>query len=154
MDSPRFVFDAFSPDFGSLIVPSIWGVVAILAALGVRFTQRIEPKIKNALILPMYFLVVLAVGSWGYRFYSIWRLKPLKIFNDRIETPYGVAKMTEIKDYFIRMDKKYQPFTSERAVDSIRFLFIIERGEKIHALSEGDYPIDSVLSKINTVYEE
>ena len=77
------------------------------------------------------------------------RLKPVKLYRTGIETPYGTAQLRDIKDFYIKKEVHYKPMQPNVIADSARYLFILEANDKGHVLSEGDYPIQEILAKMN-----
>ena len=99
------------------------------------------------------FLAVIASGFFLLRLLSQAKLKTVSIYNNRIETPYGEVRLQDIRDYYIKIERKYKPLNPNEITDSTRYFFIHEKSDKTHVLSEGDYLIDSILFKLNYVVD-
>jgi hypothetical protein len=127
----------------------------LLSLLAIIFylnkNAQIDAARRNVLILVLGLICLVVVSTFGFKLLSLWKLQSVKIYNTKIETPYGSTPLSNVKDFYIKLERKYKSLQPDKAVDSARYFFLIERHDKTHVLSEGDYPIDSILSKLNQV---
>ena len=99
------------------------------------------------------FIGVIALGTSAMKLYSQYRLKPVEIYSNRIVTPYGATPLSNVSDYYIKLEKTFKPLQTDVVRDSARYFFLIEKNDKTHVLSEGDYPIYGILDSLNKVME-
>lgn len=149
MDTPLYTFEAAKSYSDAWFVGSI---IVSLLGFGTYFFQKklpVRDNLKAVIGLAAALIGLVAVLSLGLKVFSMMRLKPVKLYRNSIETPYGTAQLREIKDFYIKKETHYKPMQPNIIADSARYLFILERNDKGHVLSEGDYAIDSVLAKMN-----
>jgi hypothetical protein len=149
MDTPLHTFDAIKSPFDAwLVAPILIALACGLAILYVQKNTTLDYNRRSILVMVLGFFIVIALVSFGLKAYSYWRLKPVQIFNNRIVTPYGEAPFSNVA-FYIKLENTYKPLQSEIVRDSARYFFLIEKNEKTHVLSEGDYPIYDILDKMN-----
>jgi hypothetical protein len=149
METPLYTYEAAKSFLDSWLIGSI---IISLVGFGLYFFQEkipVEQRLKHVVGLAAALFGLVAVLSLGLKLFSMARLKPVKLYRNSVETPYGTVQWREIKDFYIKKETHYKPMQPNVITDSTRFLFIVERNDKGHVLSEGDYPIDSVLAKMN-----
>jgi hypothetical protein len=151
METPLYTFDAAKTYLDSWLIGSI--IVGLLG-FGLYFFQEkipIDQRLRKVAGLAAALVGLVAVLSLCLKLFSMARLKPVKLYRNSIETPYGTTQLREIKDFYIKKEVHYKPMQPNAIADSASYLFIVERNDKGHVLSEGDYPIDSILAKMNDV---
>jgi hypothetical protein len=149
METPLYTYEAAKSFLDSWLIGSI---IITLIGFGLYFFQEkipVEQRLKNVVGLAAALIGLVAALSLGLKLFSMARLKPVRLYRDGVETPYGTVQWREIKDFYIKKETRHKPMQPDVVTDSTRFLFIVERNDKGHVLSEGDYPIDSVLAKMN-----
>jgi hypothetical protein len=151
MDKPLY---SFAPTPSGIDVTTITaGIVLCICLLGVLYFKNsdwVEVMRRRILIMIFAFIGVTAGGALAFKALAQWKLSPVKLYNNKIETPYGeVTPLSKIKDFYIKMEFSFKPLQPDRASDSTRYFYLIERGDKTHILSEADYPIDSILLTMN-----
>jgi hypothetical protein len=152
MDTPLHSFNAIKSPFDIwLVAPILITLICGLAILYVRKNTTLDYNRRNILVMILGFFTVIAMVSFGMKAYSYGRLKPVQIFTNRIITPYGETPLSNVADFYIKLEKTYKPMQSEIVRDSARYFFLIEKNDKTHVLSEGDYPIYDILTKMNEV---
>ena len=152
MDKPLYVIEPFKQGMDSWLIFSI--AIAVLSAMGYYYFKQnktLDYNRRNIMTMLFSFFAVIALGVVGLKLYSKWRIQPVEIYNNRIKTPYGEAPLSNIIDFYIKMERKEKPMQVNMAQDSAHYFFIIERNSKTHVLSEGDYPIKEVMDKLNDV---
>jgi hypothetical protein len=148
-ETPLYTFEAAKSLLDSWLVGSV--IVGSLG-FGLYFLQGklpVRKNLKNVIGLAAALFGMVAVLSLGLKVFSMSRLKSVKLYRNSIETPYGTAQLREIKDFYIKKETHYKPMQPNVIADSASYLFILERNDKGHVLSEGDYAIDSILGKMN-----
>ena len=149
METPLYTYEAAKSFLDTWLIGSI--LVSSLG-FGTYFFQEklsVEVRLRKVIGLAAALIGLVAVLSMGLKLFSMARLKPVKLYRTSIETPYGTAQLREIKDFYIKKEVHYKPMQPNAISDSARYLFILERDDKGHVLSEGDYAIDSILAKMN-----
>jgi hypothetical protein len=149
METPLFTFEAAKTYSDIWLVGSI--IVGIIG-FGLYFFQEkipVERRLRTVVGLAAALIGLVAMLSLCLKLFSMARLKPVKLYKNSIETPYGTAQLREIKDFYIKKEVHYKPMQPNVVADSASYLFILERNDKGHVLSEGDYPIHAILAKMN-----
>ncbi len=126
-----------------IVAISLWGMYYLNKNKALDYNRR------NIIVMILGFFAAIAFMSGGFRLYSTWRLQPIEISVNSIKTPYGSAPLNNIADYYIKLEKRFKPMQADIIQDSAYYFFLIERNNKTHVLSEGDYPIREVLDKLN-----
>ena len=154
MNKPLFTFEPFhqSLDLWSI---AFMGCIAVSLTVIYFFLNKLklDSGRRNIIRMLLGFLAVIASGFFLLRLLSQAKLKTVSIYNNRIETPYGEVRLQDIRDYYIKIERKYKPLNPNEITDSTRYFFIHEKSDKTHVLSEGDYLIDSILFKLNYVVD-
>ncbi len=151
METPLHTFEAAKNYLDSWLIGSI---IISLLGFGLYVFQKklpVRENLRGVLGLAAALFGLVALLSLGLKVVSMVRLKPVKLYRNSIETPYGTAQLREIRDFYIKKETHYKPMQPNVIADSASYLFILERNDKGHVLSEGDYPIDSILAKMNDV---
>lgn len=152
MEKPLYVIEPFQHGLDFWLISSI--AITILSLLGAYYFNRstkLDYNRRNILVMILGFFAVIAFGTIIFRLYSKWRLQPVEIYGNRIKTPYGETRLDNILDSYIKLETKQKPMQSGAIEDSAHYLFIIERNNKTHVLSEGDYPIREIIDRLNEV---
>ncbi|MBL7818398.1 MAG: hypothetical protein JNL70_25530 [Saprospiraceae bacterium] len=150
MDKPLYSFEPFKQTTDWVLVLTI-GIVLLMLLVGlwVKKKSTLDTNRRSMLMMIFFFIGTIAAGTTFFRLFSMWKLKPVSIYNNRIETPYGAAPFNNIRDFYIKLERHYKPMNPNEIQDSARYFFLLERNDKTHVLSEGDYPVDSILVKLN-----
>ena len=149
METPLYTYEAAKS------YTDIWLVGALMLGIlgfGLYFFQEkipVRQDLRKVVGLAAALIGLVAMLSLCLKLFSMARLKPVKLYRTSVETPYGTAQLRDIKDFYIKKEVHYKPMQPDVIADSASFLFILERDDKGHVLSEGDYPIDSILAKMN-----
>lgn len=152
MDKPLYSFAANKTPFDVwLIAPVLIALICVLAIYCVRKKTNLEYNRRNIVVMVLGFFTVIALGTAAMKAVSYWRLQPVQIFTNRIVTPYGETPLSNVSDFYVKLEKTYKPMQTEVVRDSARYFFLIEKNDKTHVLSEGDYPIYDILEKMNEV---
>lgn len=152
MDKPLYIFEPFKHATDWVL---IWTAVLIglmlFIAYAVKKYANLDTTRRNIVTMVCFFIGIIAAGTAVFRLISMWKLKPVQIYTNRIETPYGTAPLNNIRDFYIKIEMRTKPMNPNAVTDSSRYFFLLERNDKTHVLSEGDYQIDSILAKLNDV---
>ncbi len=153
MDKPLHTFEPYSAstDFWLIFLSTVF-FLCLLGIFLIKKTRLDAPR-RAVVSMILSFIAVILAGFVGLRVYSSFKLSPVKIYINRIETPYGEANFREVRDFYIKQERKYKPMNPNEVTDSTRYFFLFERSDKTHVLSEGDYLIDSILAKMNEVFD-
>jgi hypothetical protein len=151
MDKPLYVFE---PTRTFLDTWFLGSAIALLALGTLWFLLKNNPNLdknRRAVLGLILGLIGLVAGfSLAVKLFSYARLQPVEFHSKYVKTPYGKAEFRNIRDFYIKIERKYKPMQPNVMTDSSRYFFILERSDKTHVLSEGDYPIDSILAKMNS----
>jgi hypothetical protein len=152
MDKPLHSFAAYKNTYDAWVIAPL--VIAGICALGIWYFNKksnLDYTRRNIMVMILGFFTIIALSTVGMKLYAFWRLQPVQIFNNRIITPYGETPLSNVADFYVKLEKTYKPMQTEVVRDSARYFFLIEKNDKTHVLSEGDYPIYDILDKMNDV---
>jgi hypothetical protein len=152
MDKPLYTFEPFKHATDWVLIGTAFLVILMfLAAFAVQKYAKLDTNRRNIVNMVCFFIGIIAAGTAVFRLISLWKLKPVQIYSNRVETPYGTAPLNEIRDFYIKTERRTKPMNPSAVTDSSRYFFLMERSDKTHVLSEGDYDVDSILAKLNNV---
>ena len=152
MDKPLYTFEPLKQATDWVLIGTVCLVVLMLiVAFFAKKQTKLDVNRRNIILMICFFIGSIAFGTAAFRLLSLWKLKPVQIFSNRVETPYGTAPINNIRDFYIKIERHYKPMNPSEVTDSSRYFFLMERNDKTHVLSEGDYQVDSILAKLNDV---
>jgi O-antigen/teichoic acid export membrane protein len=152
MDKPLYTFEPMKHATDWVLVGTFCLVALMLfMTYLIKKYSKLDVNRRNVLIMVCFFIGIIAAGTAIFRLISMWKLKPVQIYSHRIETPYGTAELNNVRDFYIKIERHYKPMNPDAVTDSARYFFLLERNDKTHVLSEGDYEVDSILAKLNDV---
>ena len=152
MDKPLHIIEPYKHGMdGWLILTFGFFALSIAVMYYYNKNKKLDYNRRNIIVMLSGFIAAIAFMSGGFRLYSKWRLQPIEVSVNHIKTPYGKAPLNNLLDYYIKLEKRYKPMQADIIQDSAYYFFLIERNNKTHVLSEGDYPIREVLDKLNEV---
>ena len=152
MDKPLYTFEALkhATDWVLVLTSCVVILMALMSFVVTKYA-KLDTNRRNIVVMLCFFIGIIAAGTAAFRLISLWKLKPVQIYVDRIETPYGTARLDNIRDFYVKLERHYKPMNPNEVKDSARYFFLLERNDKTHVLSEGDYQVDSILAKLNDV---
>jgi hypothetical protein len=152
MNKPLHIFERLDINMPwGLIISTL---IAILCFGLARFyVQKLDLDYNRRQVIRLLLLFGGMTASFSaiFRGVSLLRLTPVCIYVDAIETPYGKAELKNLADFYIKTETRARSMQPDVPIDSTKFLHLIEKTGKTHILSAGDYPIDSILAKLNIV---
>jgi hypothetical protein len=111
--------------------------------------KRLDSMRRNVVIMVFTFIGLTALGAGVFKFASMQKLTPIKIYADAIETPYGKIPFADLKDASVQPYIKFKPMQSGTPADSSRYLFLFKHSQNLpDVISEGDYKIDSIFDAL------
>ena len=152
MDKLLYTFEALkhATDWVLVLTSCVVILMALMSFVVTKYA-KLDTNRRNIVVMLCFFIGIIAAGTAAFRLISLWKLKPVQIYVDRIETPYGTARLDNIRDFYVKLERHYKPMNPNEVKDSARYFFLLERNDKTHVLSEGDYQVDSILAKLNDV---
>lgn len=155
MDKPLYTIKPYEQGIDNwLLLTLVIFLISLSGAYYFNKNKSLDYNRRNIMVMILSFFALIAFMTSGFRLYSKWRLKPIEMYSNRIKTPYGSAPLSNVLDYYIKLEKRYKPMQTEVVKDSAFYFFLIERNNKTHVLSEGDYPIYEVLDNMNKLMKE
>ncbi len=158
MESVIQTFDPLTTDLNSQIAAFL--VTAIVTAIALYLYNRKKSDSRRGrqqqqmLTMLGFFICLISVGSAFFSWLTTVKLKTVSISKEAIETPYGTAKIDNIRSTYFYMNEQRARFATNTALDTVRFLIIEEYGKKTHALSEENYDILGIHSMLNELIEK
>jgi hypothetical protein len=145
---------SFPPDTGDARF-TLWTglLIAVGCLAGAWFILRSPGRgetrnyrMLGAMLLFFGFLIgaVMTIFSW----WSTQKLSVVRIYADRIETPYGSASFDRIKNAAIETERERSFVNPNLTTDSFRLLIIEETDGKTHVLSEENYDLPAIMQRL------
>ena len=149
----------FTPD-NSASAQTAWfaAVIALgaLAGMAAMLKKKAQGRNHNLNMLAAMLLFFVLLISSGTAFFSWWKIQksgPVAVYADAVETPYGRAAFSTVKDAYIHVDNQPSLISPGRNVRTTKMLVIEERSGKTHVMSEEDYPIKEMLPAIKSAFK-
>ena len=149
MQDAIYIIDPISQE--NLVFFWIGLIIAIASVIGmvVVLKQKKSYQQRNWQMLVsmlLFFVFLISISTAFFSFWAHQKIGPVKIEAEAIETAYGKVSFREIKK--ISFHESNQPSMINPNINrsTVRILLIEERSGKIHALSEENYDINSIMS--------
>ncbi len=154
MDGPLHTFTATVSSDQITFWTALFIAVGTLAGLIFLIRRKVDREAynRNALLSMLTFFAFLIAASTA--FFSSWSMKktgPVSLFADRIELPSGTVAFSNLKNVAIKKEVERSVINPRQSTKEVKLLFIEEKTGKLHVLSELNYPVSEILSKIREV---
>lgn len=147
MNEPLQVFEPLKP---AILATS--GIAVIIAGLAL-FTlfyllriQWIDQQYRRLFAMLCFFTLIIAVGIAVFGWFTGERIGNVCLFEDRIDSPYGVIEFNEVKDIVMYKEPKRSPLTPQFEQEYNNRLLIMLKSGKNYVFSESNYPVDTMLT--------
>ncbi|HMQ64107.1 MAG TPA: hypothetical protein PKE06_25710 [Flavilitoribacter sp.] len=139
---------------------SFWiaAAVAVMALLAMWKTLNggfgLERNRAKVISMLLFFAFMIAASTAFFSFWSMRKTGPVRIYADAIETPYGKVAFEDIAD--ARIETIRRPSLVDPAQNrgkNVKALVIEERNRKIHYLSEKNYNINEIMSRLKAAVD-
>ena len=157
MEQPIAVFEPMRSGNYNIVIIGLLIAAIALVFLIYNLKKDVSYKFKNykqLFSLLAFFVIIISGTTSFFSFWAVQKFTPVKVFQDSIETSFGIAKFDEINKVYIHNDQQKSLLTNAFEGDITRILIIEEIDRKTHALSEENYDIDSLLKILNTIEKE
>lgn len=121
----------------------------LLGMIGVLWRKPPRERHNQNMLIAMllFFVFIIGASTAFFTWLRQQQLKPVNIYTDRIETPFGEAPFQRIRNAKIMAHSEGSPLGAYNR-NQTRLLTIIERDGKTHVMSESDYPIERILNQL------
>lgn len=146
-----YEFPAINQSFTNsyFVIPIVVATICFANILFFKQFKRLDTMRRNVLMMVFAFIGLTALGAGIFKFASMQKLTPIKIYADAIETPYGKIPFSDLKDASVQPYMKYKPMQAGVPVDSTRYLFLFKNSQNLpDVISDGDYKIDSIFDAL------
>ncbi len=126
-------------------------VACIVAAVWSVRQRTMEHNRRVIVQMLSAFVGFIAFGFLVLKVASSAKIADVKLYRNRLETASKQIQYSEIRDFFVQAQLKYAPLQPDQARDTARFLHIQTRDDNEQIFSDGDYPIDTIFVRMNTV---
>lgn len=128
-------------------------ILAIVGIAGLVFTLRKkatgDARNRNMLLaMLLFFLATISTGTAFFSWLSMRKTGPVTITADAIETPYGKAAFTDIRNAEIIADQPVRLIPSANSRGTVKLLIIEEESGKAHVMSEENYDIQRIFGTL------
>ena len=87
MDKPLYIFEPLKQATDWVLVGTVCLIVVmVLIALFTKKQTNLDTNRRNIVFMICFFIGSIAFGTAAFRVMSLWKLKPVQIFNNRVET--------------------------------------------------------------------
>lgn len=154
------VLYTFAPDNGPT-AQTAWAAVGIalgaLAGMGAMLKKKAEGRQRNQNLLAamlLFFVALIGSGTAFFSWLKIHKTGPVVVYQDAIETPFGKAAFSNIKDAYVQASQQPSLIDPGRSVRTTELLVVEEKNGKAHVMSEEDYPIKDILPALRRAVKE
>jgi hypothetical protein len=126
----------------SALVIAILGFTGTFLILFFRLIKDYNYRLLFAMLL--FFVAMIAAGTAFYTHLTASKLGPVRFFTEGLSTPYGSVRYDDIKDAYIETDQERALINPNQINRRTRILIIEERQDKLHLLSEINYPVEEI----------
>ena len=140
---------------------AFWGsiIVVIISAVALVYLLRKKSTgdaYRRQMLLAMlvFFALIMAATTAFFSFWSIQKIGPVLVYSEQMETPYGMVVYDNISRAYIELNGKRSMVNPGATANSVRMLFIEETDGTMHVMSEDNYDIDEILSKMKSIVNQ
>ncbi len=154
MESPLYLFEPIKTELNSSLMTYLIVTVLLALALGYFSKKKVayeQRNMKNMLLMLVFFGFMIMLCTSFFTWWTSVKIVPVIITETTIETPYGLAKLDNVKNAYIHTDKQASSLSPELVRGTTKFLVIEEHGRKTHALSEEHYDIKEILVALRKI---
>lgn len=136
----------------------LWlGIALALAGFGTAYYLLKKPAAgrtyttNSILAMLAFFVGTMAVGTAFFSGWSLRKQGKIELYQEGLqvgsdEIPYG-----EIRKIYFKQDKSASVFQAQATTKTVTFLVIEQEGGKVHAISEEQFPIGEIMSRIKEI---
>lgn len=155
MEVPVHIFEPIT--FEATLITVIFtilsiGILGFLIFLNKREMTYDEAKRRGLYSILLGIALLLTTSTAVLNFWNSLKFKPIKLYQDSIETPRGKVAYEDIQNAYIYIDKP-MTITTPPADSLMKYdrLLILEEFDKTsHVMAEENYPIEDILEKIKS----
>ena len=136
----------------------LWlGIIIALGAFALTYYFLRKPRTGRAhtqaalVAMLFFFMGLLATGTAFFSGWSLLRQGKVVIQAEQLQIGNQTIAYTDIKRIFYKRDKQASIFQAVEGTTTINFLVVEEKGGRAHALSEQQYPIGEIRSRLEEV---
>jgi hypothetical protein len=126
---------------GSLVVALVCLATTFLL-LYFRWIADYNYRLLVAMLL--FFAAIIGGGTAFYTQLTSRKLGPVQFFERGLSTPYGDVPYEQVRDAFIETDEERALINPNQVNRQTRILIIQDRQDRVHLLSEANYPVDDI----------
>ena len=107
-------------------------------------------------VVPLWTFIacMVALGTTLFSLWGHWKIGPIRVDVEGIETPYGKAKYTEIKRIYIHREVDRSLVDPKLSRDVTNWLIVEQRDGTQHAFSEDQYDLPEIMKALEGFLEE
>lgn len=157
MNQVIYTFDPTHQQDQTTFLLALFFALGALAAMFFLLRKPAADGNRNRRLLGamLLFFVFLIAGSTA--FFSrlfMQKLGPVTLYENAIETPYGIVDYPNIRNAYIHIDKQPSMINPSITRKSTRMLLIETKDGSAHVLPEANYPIQEILGKMKELIVE
>ncbi|MFK8006765.1 MAG: hypothetical protein AB8H03_10350 [Saprospiraceae bacterium] len=153
MEVPIHVFEPIT--FKATLITVIFTFLSISILGLIYYLNKKEMNYDAAKRRGLYSILLgiallLTTSTAILNFWNSFKIKPIKLYKDAIETPRGKVAFEDIQNAYILVDKPMTITTppADSLMNYKRLLMLEEFDKTSHAMSEENYPIEEILEKL------
>ncbi len=156
MDTPLHIFEATATkEWTTLII----AVVATLLATTFLIYLRRKPAnyyrrhFRQLGQMLMGFVLVISVGSIFGGIFNLTRLKSVKIYEDKVETGYGLVRFNELKYVYLQKNNAKSFIAPSIELDTTYLAYFEEKSGRTYVLSDEHYDVEQLVKTLRPLLE-
>lgn len=135
----------------ALIVAGLSAVILLLLVLNAGMLNRNYRLLFTMLV---FFTLLISSGIGLFNYLTGERTGPVRLFADRLETPYGTFSMDEIRDIQLYIDQDRSPLSQQLVTSTHYRLLLIMQSGKTYSFSDSSYDPEEMIGIIRPAWEK
>jgi len=136
----------------------LWlGIILALAGFGTAYYLLKKPATGRAytnnsiLAMLAFFVGTMAISTAFFSGWSLRKQGKIELYQEGIQLGADQIPYGEIRKIYFKQDKSASVFQAQGTTTTITFLVIEQEGGKTHAISEDQFPIGEIMSRIKEI---
>lgn len=151
MEQPLYTFLADLGDISFTLWTALTVTLAALAGLAALLHRRPERMSRNMQMLGamlVFFVFLIAASTTFFSAWTRFKLGPVRLYHDAIETPFGRVLFDDIRTASIREEGERSFINPDLTTRRQLVLIIEDRNGKSYPIYERHYPIQEIMGKL------
>ncbi len=159
MEVPIHIFEPIT--FKATLITVIFtflsiSILGLLYYLNKKEMNYDQAKRRGLYSILLGIALLLTTSTAILNFWNSFEFKPIKLYQNAIETPRGKVNYEDIQNAYIYIDKPMTITTppADSLMNYDRLLILEEFDKTSHVMAEENYPIEDILEKLRLLAEK